>query len=220
MTDDDKLLSISGIQHFVYCRRQWALIHIEQQWEENVLTVSGELMHQNAHDSRSTEKRGNLLVSRGMAVTSRALGLTGVCDVVEFHKSDEGALLHGQEGYYRIVPVEYKHGKPKDDNCDILQAAAQAMCLEEMFCTTVDEIHIFYGKTRHRLKLTVSSDIRIQVKNISSEMHDYMQRQYTPKVKCSRRCNACSLKEICLPKMSKTSSVKRYIANVLGDDAE
>ncbi|MBR0336853.1 MAG: Dna2/Cas4 domain-containing protein, partial [Ruminococcus sp.] len=104
MTDDDKLLSISGIQHFVYCRRQWALIHIEQQWEENVLTVSGELMHQNAHDSRSTEKRGNLLVSRGMAVTSRALGLTGVCDVVEFHKSDEGALLHGQEGYYRIVP--------------------------------------------------------------------------------------------------------------------
>ena len=126
MTDDD-LLNISGIQHFVFCRRQWALIHIEQQWAENVLTVSGELMHQNAHDGTSTEKRGDVLISRGMPVKSRELGLTGVCDVVEFHKSSDGALLHGHEGLYRMIPVEYKHGKPKEDNCDVLQAAAQAM---------------------------------------------------------------------------------------------
>lgn len=220
MDEDDRLLSISGIQHFVYCRRQWALIHIEQQWEENVLTVSGELMHQKAHDSKSTEKRGDVLVSRGMAVRSKELGLTGVCDVVEFHKSKDGALLYGHEGFYRIIPVEYKHGKPKEDNCDILQAAAQAMCLEEMFCTVVDEIHIYYGKTRHRLKLPLSSEIRSQVKSISEEMHTYFQRQYTPKVKYSRRCSACSLKEICLPKISKNTSVKQYISNALGDDAE
>ena len=97
MTDDD-LLNISGIQHFVFCRRKWALIHIEQQWAENVLTVSGELMHQNAHDGTSTEKRGDVLISRGMPVKSRKLGLTGVCDVVEFHKSSDGALLHGGRG--------------------------------------------------------------------------------------------------------------------------
>ena len=98
MRTEDDLLNISGIQHFVFCRRQWALIHIEQQWSENVLTVSGELMHQNAHDGTSTEKRGDVLISRGMPVKSRELGLTGVCDVVEFHKSSDGALLHGGRG--------------------------------------------------------------------------------------------------------------------------
>ena len=97
MTDDD-LLNISGIQHFVFCRRQWALIHIEQQWAENVLTISGELMHQNAHDGTSTEKRGDVLILRGMPVKSRELGLTGICDVVGFHKSSDGALLHGGRG--------------------------------------------------------------------------------------------------------------------------
>ena len=218
MTDDD-LLSISGIQHFVFCIRQWALIHIEQQWSENVLTVSGELMHQNAHDGTSTEKRGDVLISRGMPVKSRELGLTGVCDVVEFHKSSDGALLHGHEGLFRIIPVEYKLGKPKEDDCDVLQAAAQAMCLEEMFCTTVDEIHLYYGKTRHRLKLPMSSDIRTQVKNISREMQQYYQRRYTPNAKYSRRCNACSLKDICLPKTVK-GNVRQYIRKALGDDAE
>lgn len=218
MTDDD-LLSISGIQHFVFCRRQWALIHIEQQWSENVLTVSGELMHQNAHDGTSTEKRGDVLISRGMPVKSRELGLTGVCDVVEFHKSSDGALLHGHKGLFRIIPVEYKHGKPKEDDCDVLQAAAQAMCLEEMFCTTVDEIHLYYGKTRHRLKLPLNSDIRLQVRNISHEMHQYYRRRYTPNAKFSRRCNACSLKDICLPKAGK-GNVKEYIRKALGDDVE
>lgn len=218
MTDDD-LLSISGIQHFVFCRRQWALIHIEQQWAENVLTVSGELMHQNAHDCTSTEKRGDVLISRGMPVKSGELGLTGVCDVVEFHKSSDGAMLHGYEGLFRIIPVEYKHGKPKEDECDVLQVAAQAMCLEEMFCTTVDEIHLYYGKTRHRLKLPLNSDIRLQVRNISHEMHQYYRRRYTPNAKFSRRCNACSLKDICLPKAGK-GNVKEYIRKALGDDAE
>lgn len=220
MIDDDGMLNISGIQHFIFCRRQWALIHIEQQWEENVLTVSGELMHQNAHDSRSTEKRGDIIISRGMPVRSNELGMSGVCDVVEFHRSIQGAVLHGHDGLYKIIPVEYKHGKPKEDNCDILQAAAQAMCLEEMFCTEVDEIHIYYGKTRHRLKLPLDSEIRTQVKNISMEMHGYYQRRYTPNVKYNRRCNACSLKDICLPKMNRSISVKRYVDETLGEDAK
>ena len=98
MRTEDALLNISGIQHFVFCSRQWAQMHIEQQWAENVLTVSGELMHQNAHDGTSTEKRGDVLISRGMPVKSRELCLTGVCDVVEFHKSSDGALLHGGRG--------------------------------------------------------------------------------------------------------------------------
>ena len=217
---EDQLLNISGIQHFVFCRRQWALIHIEQQWEENILTVGGDLMHRNAHDAHSTEKRGDMIISRGMPVRSTELGMTGVCDVVEFHRSTDGAIIHGYDGLFRIVPIEYKYGEPKKDDCDILQTAAQAICLEEMYCTTVEEIHIFYGRSRHRLKIPLDDDVRESVRSISQEMHDLYRRKYTPIVKPKRCCSACSLKEICLPKLSKATSVKRYIANALGDDTE
>lgn len=218
--DEDQLLNISGIQHFVFCRRQWALIHIEQQWEENVLTVSGELMHKNAHDTRNTEKRGDVLITRGMPVISNELGMTGVCDVVEFHRSGDGAMIHGYEGRYRVIPVEYKHGEPKENDCDILQAAAQAMCLEEMFCITVDEIHVYYGKTRHRIKVSLDEDIRDRVRSISREMHDLYRRKHTPTVKKKRCCNACSLREICLPELQKSPTVKRYLAIALGDEVD
>ena len=133
--DDNNLLNISGIQHFVFCRRQWALIHIEQQWAENLLTVSGEIMHRKAHDNTFSEKRKDIIVSMGMPVSSYELGITGVCDAVEFHKADDGAIIKDYEGLYKIVPVEYKYGEPKENDSDILQVAAQAMCLEEMFCT-------------------------------------------------------------------------------------
>ncbi len=208
---DEELLSISGIQHFVFCRRQWALIHIEQQWEDNLLTVSGSIMHENAHDNSFSEKRNDLIISRGMPVVSRELGITGVCDVVEFHRSDDGALINGYDGLYKIIPVEYKHGKPKENDADILQAAAQACCLEEMFCTRIDEINIFYGKTRRRLKVPLDNEIRERVINVITEMHSLFVRRYTPKVKKSKQCNACSLKEICLPKLSKSESVQGYI---------
>ena len=112
MYDDDNILSISGIQHFVFCRRQWALIHIEQQWAENLLTVSGEIMHEKAHDDTFTETRNGIITSRGMQVSSYELGIYGVCDIVEFVPSDDGAILFGKEGKYSVVPVEYKHGEP------------------------------------------------------------------------------------------------------------
>ncbi|MBQ9673644.1 MAG: CRISPR-associated protein Cas4 [Ruminococcus sp.] len=210
-SDEDNLLNISGIQHFVFCRRQWALIHIEQQWEENVLTISGEIMHKNAHDTQFSEKRKNLIISRGMPVISASLGLTGVCDVVEFHKDEDGAILRGYEGTYKVIPVEYKCGKPKNDDSDILQVAAQAMCLEEMFCTQIDEVHIYYGKTRHRIKIPFDGEIRERVEQISKEMHQLYSRRHTPKVKPKRCCSSCSLKEVCLPKLNKITSVKNYI---------
>ncbi len=215
MTSEDNLLMISGIQHFVFCRRQWALIHIEQQWAENLLTVSGEIMHKNAHDNFSSEKRGELIISRGMPVCSYELGINGVCDVVEFHRAKEGAIVHGYEGYYKIIPVEYKHGAPKEDESDILQVVAQAMCLEDMFCTAVEEVHIYYGKTRRRLKLDVNSDIRNRVKEIVAEMHTLYERRYTPRVKSHKGCKACSLREICLPKLSKVKSVREYIDSAI-----
>ncbi|MEE0914518.1 MAG: CRISPR-associated protein Cas4 [Ruminococcus sp.] len=208
---DEQLLSISGIQHFVFCRRQWALIHIEQQWEENLLTVSGNIMHKNAHDNSFSEKRNNVIISRGMSITSHELGLTGVCDIVEFHRSDDGALIHGYDGLYKIIPVEYKLGEPKETDSDILQVAAQAYCLENMFCTTVEELDIYYGKTRHRIKIPFDDELRQRLLDIVNEMHMLYDRRYTPTVKKGKQCNACSLKEICLPKLSKSESVAKYI---------
>lgn len=107
MYSEDEYLLLSGIQHFVFCRRQWALIHIEQQWEENLRTVDGNIMHRNVHDSSFNEKRGNVIIARSMAVSSSKLGLSGECDVVEFHRSDNGVELFGRDGSYTVVPVEY-----------------------------------------------------------------------------------------------------------------
>lgn len=208
---DEQLINISGIQHFVFCRRQWAIIHIEQQWEENLLTVSGSIMHKNAHDNASSEKRNNVIISRGMPIISQELGLIGVCDVVEFHKSDDGAIINGYEGLYKIVPVEYKHGEPKENDADVLQVAAQAYCLEDMFCTKIEEFNIYYGKTKHRLKVKFNDEIRERLIKIVNEMHSLYNRKYTPIVKKSKQCNSCSLKEICLPKLSKTDTVEKYI---------
>ena len=148
---EEEYLMISGIQHFKFCRRQWALIHVEQQWEENVHTVIGELMHKRAHDPYLTEKRAGVLVVRALPVASREMGVSGECDLVEFHKCEDGISLHGHRGQYSVYPVEYKKGKPKLTEEDRLQLAAQAMCLEEMFSTEIPEGAVFYGETRRRL---------------------------------------------------------------------
>lgn len=218
MYSEDDCLNISGIQHFVFCRRQWALIHIEKQWAENLLTINGELMHKNAHNNSSSEKRGNIIISRGLPVISRELGISGVCDVVEFHKSDDGALLKGYDGLYKILPVEYKHGEPKDDNSDILQTAAQALCLEEMFCTKIDEIHLYYGKIKHRQKINLDESIREELKKIVAEMHSLFLKGHTPKVKTSKKCRACSLSDLCLPKMLNVESVGRYVSRFINEE--
>lgn len=216
--EEDDYLMISGIQHFKFCRRQWALIHIEQQWEENAHTVTGELMHKKVHDPYLKEKRKDLIITRALPVASRKQGISGECDLVEFHKSEEGIRLHGHRGLYTVYPVEYKKGKPKLSEEDKLQLAAQAMCLEEMFCTEIPEGAIFYGETRRRETVVITGDLRDEVIRMFREMHEYYTRQYTPKVRYSKACNACSLKEICLPKLGKTVSVKEYIEQSLKEE--
>lgn len=213
---DEDMLQLSGIQHFAYCRRQWALIHIEQQWAENLLTVEGHLMHENAHDTYSSEKRGDVIISRGMPVFSYDLGITGVCDIVEFQKADDGAVLFGRSGKYRVIPVEYKHGEPKSaTDADLLQATAQAMCLEDMLCCTINESHIFYGRTKRRFKFEITEELRDKVKSSLKEMHELYTKQYTPKVKYHKGCGACSIKDICLPQISKKLSAHKYIEKQL-----
>ena len=152
MYKEEDFLQLSGIQHFAFCRRQWALAYIELQWQENVRTVEGKIFHENAHDVSMKEKRGDLLIVRAMPIHSWEMGVSGECDVVEFHKVKDGIQLAGKEGLYKAVPVEYKRGRPKTDDSDILQVAAQAMCLEEMLCCDISYGYIFYRETRHRMK--------------------------------------------------------------------
>lgn len=214
---EEEYLMISGIQHFQFCRRQWALIHIEQQWAENAHTVVGELMHKKAHDPYLTEKRKDVLITRALPVCSRNLGLSGECDVVEFHKKEEGIQLHGHRGFYEIYPIEYKKGKPKKSEEDILQLTAQALCLEEMFSADIPEGALYYGETRRREPVKFTKELREQVEDAVKEMHHYYNRNYTPQVKYNKHCNACSLKDICMPKLGKVCSVKEYVAQALED---
>lgn len=217
---EEDYLFISGIQHFKFCRRQWALIHVEQQWEENVHTVIGELMHKKAHDPYLTEKRKDTIIVRALPVVSKEMGITGECDVVEFRRCEDGVRLHGHRGLYSIYPVEYKKGKPKTDEKDQLQLAAQAMCLEEMFSTKVKEGALFYGETKRREIIHITDELRLEVRDMFQEMHHYFSRHYTPKVKTSKSCSSCSLKEICLPKLSKTVSVGTYVKRMLQKEDE
>lgn len=218
MYTEDEYLMLSGIQHFVFCRRQWALIHIEQQWEENYRTADGRVMHRNVHDAGFHEKRGDLVISRAMAVSSQRLGISGECDAVEFRKDSSGIEIFGLEGRYSVTPVEYKRGQPKEDPCDKMQLAAQAMCLEEMLCCRIDTGFLYYGETHRRLKVEINEQLRQETENALREMHELFRKRYTPKVKRSKACNACSLKNICLPVLCSQKSAKDHILSMLEED--
>lgn len=214
--DEKEFLMLSGIQHFAFCRRQWALIHIEQLWEENLRTVEGNLLHENCHDGYFSESRKDVFLSRAMPVFSRTLGASGECDIVEFRKSAKGITLHGRDGFYSVYPVEYKRGEPKKNDADILQLAAQAVCLEEMLCCQIRSGAIFYGKIKRRQKVELTKELKEQVRQMFTEMHKYFDQMYIPKVKPTKSCNACSLKNLCLPKLLKVKSVKTYLDKNLG----
>ena len=176
-------------------------------------------MHKKAHDPYLTEKRKDTIIARALPVASKEMGVTGECDVVEFHRCEDGIRLHGHRGLFSVYPIEYKKGKPKATEEDQLQLAAQAMCLEEMFSTQIMEGALFYGETKKREVVEITEALRREVKETFLEMHQYYERKYTPKVKMSKGCNRCSLKEICMPRLEKTISVKKYISQVFQEES-
>jgi CRISPR-associated exonuclease Cas4 len=215
---EDDYLQLSGIQHFSFCRRQWALIHVEQIWAENLRTVEGKLLHENAHDPFFTEKRKNLIITRDLPVFSRKMGVSGRCDVVEFRRDEEhGVKLAGRTGKWRPLPVEYKRGKPKVSDADRLQLCAQALCLEEMLvCEVIETAYLYYGEIRRRETVGLSASLRESVFDMFAEMHEYYRRRHTPRVKQTKSCNACSLKDECLPRMTQQNkSVSSYLKDHL-----
>ncbi len=215
--NEDSYLMLSGIQHFAFCRRQWALIHIDDIWAENERTTEGKILHDNAHDVYRSESRGEIIISRAMPIFSHTLGLSGECDVVEFRRNaQQGITLKEHDGLYTVYPVEYKRGSPKENPCDILQLTAQAMCLEEMMCCTIHEGALYYFETRHRVKVGITDELRDTVRKYAAEMHKYYARQYLPRPKRTKACNACSLKEECIPKLERIQSAKAYNDENLG----
>lgn len=215
--NEDDYLMLSGIQHFQFCKRQWALIHIEQQWEENVRTIEGQHLHRKADQPFIREKRGNKLIIRAMPVKSNKLKITGICDVVEFIEDEDGVEIVGSNGKYTPYPVEYKRGKPKTSDADILQLTAQAMCLEEMMLCEVNVGYLFYHEIRQRVEVSITDKNKNRVKVLVTEMQDYYARRYTPKVKTGTFCKSCSLQHICLPKLMNKRSVKSYIEGKLSE---
>lgn len=215
MYSEDDYLLLSGIQHFIFCQRQWALIHIEQQWEENFRTIDGKIMHKNVHDSNFHEKRGDIIITRAMAVSSSRLGISGECDAVEFKKSKNGINIFGIEGKYSVIPVEYKRGEPKENESDIMQLMAQALCLEEMLCCEIPFGYMYYGTTKHRLRIVFDNELRQRTEKALTEMRELYQRKHTPKVKPTKACNACSLKNICLPVICGKLSASEYVMKTL-----
>lgn len=216
---EEEYLQLSGLQHFSFCRRQWALIHIEQQWAENLRTADGRILHEKAHDTSQRERRGDLLITRDMSIRSPSLGISGSCDVVEFHRGDVGIPLTGQPGLWQPYPVEYKRGEPKINDADRLQLCAQAMCLEEMLCCDIMEGALFYCETRRREIVEFSEELREKTRTSLAEMHDLYRRSRTPQVKPTKGCNACSLRDLCLPKLTRKRNVGDYLRKNMEDQS-
>lgn len=214
--EEDELLLLSGIQHLAFCPRQWALIHIEQQWTENVKTIEGQHLHERVDDPFLKDSSNTLVVWRSVNLISYHLGLTGRADVVEFRKSDLGIELPGKTGRWTPYPVEYKRGKPKPDERDEVQLCAQAICMEEMFEINIDEGALFYGETRRRAIVPFTKELRQQVTDYAEEMHRLFQDAITPPPVYRSHCKSCSLIDICLPKnINPNKTVTSYLKREL-----
>ena len=211
-------MQLSGLQHFKFCRRQWALIHVENQWAENYRTTDGAILHERAHNSELSESRVDLLITRDMRIFSPTLGVSGACDVLEFHRCGTGIPLRDRQGLWQPYPVEYKRGKPKQDTADALQLCAQAMCLEEMLCCGIPAGALYYGEMRRRTEITFTPELRQEVRTLLAQMHELYEKGRTPKVRPSKSCNACSLKELCLPKLLRERSVSAYVRRAAEED--
>jgi len=184
---ESDFLALSALQHFLYCPRQCALIHLGQVWSENRFTSEGRVLHERAHEG-DDESRPGVRITRGLPVASTRLRVSGICDIVEFHADGT------------VIPVEYKRGKPKSHRADEIQLCAQAICLEEMLSVAMTFGFLFYGKRKRRTRVPFDSELRDLVARMANELHSMMDsRQTPPAVYAKRKCDACSLIDECQP---------------------
>jgi CRISPR-associated exonuclease Cas4 len=228
-TEDD-LLPISALQHLAFCERQWALIHLEGVWAENQLTAEGRVMHDRAHEP-GTESRGDVRISRGLRLRSLRLGLSGIADVVEFHRCGRpgdaggkgpvvcGVCLPGVSGSWAPLPVEYKRGRPKSGPYDEIQLCAQALCLEEMLGVPVSSAALFYGKPVRRFEVALTPSLRDETERLAIRVHELMRLGVTPSpIYEKKKCDSCSLISVCMPeRLKEHRTVEDYIASALDE---
>ena len=212
MSAPDDYLMLSGIQHFYFCKRQWALIHIEQVWNDNYFTAEGNELHEITDDPYLKEKRKILIISRAIPVNSKELKLTGILDTVEFTKSDDGISLPNRNGHWKVNIVEYKRGKPKRDNRDIVQLVAQAICLEEKYNIQIKSSDLFYFSTRKRENILITDELKNEVRDMAKQMHHLYEKKQTPRAEYFKNCTMCSLYDLCMPRLTKK---KRSVYNYL-----
>jgi CRISPR-associated exonuclease Cas4 len=220
MFSDEELLPISGLQHLMFCERQWALIHLEMEWAENVRTTEGKQMHEFVHEQGAGNRAG-VRVTRGLRVRSLSLGLYGVADLVEFHTLDReddahGARIPGLPGLWRPYPVEYKRGRRRYDRADETQLCAQALCLEEMLSAGVPVGAIYYGQPRRRSEIILTRELRDNVARMCDRARElYASSGNPPQPKIGRHCSNCSLEDICMPRVLENDRSSKYIAGIL-----
>ena len=203
---EDDLLPLSALQHMAFCPRQCALIHIEQVWEENRFTAEGRVMHDKS-DTPEIERRPGIRIVRAMMVRSLTYGLTGKCDVVEYH--DDGL------GGVNVLPVEYKRGRAKPDRRDEVQLCGQAICLEEMHQTQIESGALYYGKNRRRKEIPMDATLRTTTLDLVNSLRDMIQSKRTPPPQYdAKKCDSCSLFELCRPKDLQKSAA-RYVSSMI-----
>lgn len=218
MYSEDDMLMLSGIQHFRFCPRQWALIHLEQQWADNRLTIEGQLLHKHVDDPFYRQKCGNNITLRSVNIASRELGLYGIIDAIELLPSNNSSdiIRHPKySGERKPMPIEYKHGKPKNNEVDEVQLAAQAMCLEEMYSIKISYGAFFYGEIHHRVEVEITPRLRDIVRECAEKMHGIYQNRQIPKAIKGKHCSKCSLNNICLPEINGCGKVVTYLKNNL-----
>jgi len=248
MFTEDQLLPLSALQHWLFCPRQCGLIHLEQVWAENKFTAEGQVLHHKAHEG-GDETKVDVRITRSLPVRSLVLGISGQCDIVEFHPADDDLKFeipdlrggsdddskfdaldmrwggdsdlsleipdlrfqisnfkcvprttHSAQHAARVVPVEYKRGKPKSHRADEVQLCAQAMCLEEMLGVTIASGYLYYGENRRRTMVDIDATLRQLVAATAAALHAMIDSRVTPLAEYeSCRCDACSLIELCQP---------------------
>ncbi|WP_158044680.1 CRISPR-associated protein Cas4 [Skermanella pratensis] len=207
MPDEDPL-PLSALQHYLFCPRQCALIHVERQWAENRFTAEGRVLHERA-DLGGRSSRSGVRAVRSMPLRCRRLGIGGVADVVELH-----------DGGRRPYPVEYKRGRPKAHRADEVQLCAQALCLEEMFGTAIEEGALFYGENRRRTAVRFDPGLRALTERTAEAVRAMLDAGRTPPpVHEDRKCGRCSLIDLCQPRrLSHPPAVADWLSRRLQDD--
>lgn len=215
---DDDCIAISGLQHLAFCKRQWGLIHLNQEWAENYLTAQGKIMHERV-DSGYQEFRRGVKQFSGLHVRNMDLGLYGRMDVLEVEQT-EGPYVKipwiKLSGNWRLRPVEFKHGKPKDHNADLIQLCAQALCLEEMTGLPVNEGSIFYCELRRRTEFEFDEDIRAETIGLAKEAHRLIASGKVPEAEENHNCKSCSLMDFCQPNIGNQKKLKDYYQELFG----